>query len=301
MILLLLASFFMGMINVGSILLPHFVQWNCIGVIDYSKLGFLSGMTNLSLLSPVVQVFSGLAYMTSMAIVPPLLKKFSKRKLWIWVSLIGAIANFIVFFVGIYIIPYNTLAGLIVYIVLRFFAHFPIGICLVLLMSMFADFVDELEMKRNERLEGTLSAFKGLLYKLSFAAFNLIILAAIGKMGYNADKMESYAMVGENYVNPLIVSTTKSSLNDIILSSGEVVNYTSLLNLIFFFLTAFVGFALILQAIPMFFVKDNEAEIEQQILVYRAEKEKELQEEFTRALAQQSLAAGPVADDERSA
>ena len=46
-----------------------------------------------------------------------------------------------------YVIPYNTPAGLVTYIVLRFFTNFPVGMTVVPLIAMFSDLVDNLEMK----------------------------------------------------------------------------------------------------------------------------------------------------------
>ena len=80
-------------------------------------------------------------------------------------SFVGAIANIIVYVVGIYIVPYNTIPGFVLYAVLRFFTNFPVGMSIVLLTSIIADVTDSIEMESGERIEATVYSFKGLLYK----------------------------------------------------------------------------------------------------------------------------------------
>ncbi|MCQ2462255.1 MAG: MFS transporter, partial [Clostridia bacterium] len=256
MIVLLLCALFSGIINVGAMFLPYFANWNCIGILPMDKINlFLENLlgknpqlTAVSILPTLLSVTSGIAYMLSMMIVPPLLKKMSKKTLWIGQSLIGGVMCFITYFVGVYVLPYNTLSGFIVYAVLRFFTNFPVGMSLVLLVAMFADITDDLEIRTDERLEATAYSMKGLLYKISVAVFNVVVLVIIDKLGYNAEKM---AVISENYSVPLIESTKVASVI-------QGVNYTELLNTIFFMMTALGAIGMILQAIPMFFYKFDE-------------------------------------------
>ncbi len=97
--------------------------------------------------------------MLSMVLIPPLLKKMDKKTLWIWMSFIGAIADIITFIIGVWVVPYNTVPVLSLYTVLRFFTNFPVGMSLVLLIAMFSDTVDDIEMRSKERLEGTVFSF----------------------------------------------------------------------------------------------------------------------------------------------
>ena len=277
-VMLLLAAFFNGIINIGAIFLSYFARWNCIGILPMDKINnFIYELVGknpqidaVAILPTLLSVMSGASYMLSMLIVPKCLKKMSKKTLWIWMSFIGAAANIIIYIIGVYVVPYNTVAGFVTYAVLRFFTNFPVGMSLVLLVSMIADITDSIEMEKGERLEATVYSFKGLLYKFSVALFNVVVLQAIDFLGYNAEKMEALT---ENITKPLIVSTTQASI-----ING--VDYTMLLNGIFFMLTAFGAIGLILQAIPMFFYKFDEDATEEKLVEYRKQKEQMLEKEL---------------------
>ena len=282
MIVLLICSLFSGMINIGAMFLPYFANWNCIGILPMDKINtFLENLlgknpqlTAVSILPTILSVMSGIAYMLSMMIVPPLLKKMSKKTLWIGQSLIGGVMCFATYLIGVYVLPYNTLAGFIVYAIMRFFTNFPVGMSLVLLVAMFADITDDLEIKTDERLEATAYSMKGLLYKISVAVFNVVVLVIIDKLGYNAERM---AELSSNYSVPLIQSTTVPSVI-------QNIDYTHLLNTIFFMLTAFGAIGMILQAIPMFFYKFDENAMSEKLEEYRRKREEQSQKELDEAL-----------------
>ena len=280
-IMLLIASFFNGVINIGAIFLSYFARWNCIGILPMDKInnfiyelvGKNPNLDAVAILPTLLSVMSGVSYMLSMLLVPVFLKKMSKKSLWIWMSFIGAAANIIVYVVGIYLVPYNTVAGFVLYAILRFFTNFPVGMSMVLLVSIIADVTDSIEMETGERLEATVYSFKGLLFKISAAVFNVVVLQVIDTLGYNAERMEA---ITENVTKPLIESTLKANIID-------GVNYTTLLNGIFFMLTAVGAIALILQAIPMFAFKFDENKMEEKLVEYRKQKEAERENELANA------------------
>lgn len=296
MVVLLFCAFFTGMINIGAIFLPYFANWNCIGILPMDKINsFIEGlvgknpqMTAVSILPTILSVMSGAAYTLSMLLVPPLLRKMSKKTLWICQSLIGAALCLLTFVVGVYVLPYNTLPGFIVYALMRFFTNFPVGMSLVLIVAMFADITDDLELKTGERLEGTSYSIKGLLNKVSIAVFNVVVLAIINGLGYNAERM---AVQSENYTKPLIDSTLVPKISEYVNAAGQTVtvNYTSLLNTIFFMLTAFGAIGMILQAIPMFFYKFDENAMFEKLEEYRKQKEEESQKELDEALSKNEV------------
>ena len=86
----------------------------------------------------------------------------------------------------------------------------------------------------------------------------------------------------DNLTRPLIQSPTQSFI------SGGV-DYTMLLNVIFFLLTAFGAIGLLLQTIPMFFYKFDEKAQAGKLKAFRAEKER-LENEELNALAAESAA-----------
>ena len=290
MIVLLICAFFTGTINIGAMFLPYFANWNCIGILPMESINaFLEQLTGknpqltaVSILPTVLSVMSGIAYMLSMMIVPPLLKRMSKKTLWIAQSLTGGVMCFLTYIIGVYVLPYNTLSGFIVYAIMRFFTNFPIGMSLVLIVAMFADITDDLEIKTNERLEATAYSMKGLLTKISLALFNVVVLTVIDKFGYNAERM---VQLSENYTVPLISSTKTPSIISAVNAAGELVSvdYTKLLNTIFFMLTAFGAIFMILQAIPMFFYKFDENLMSEKLAEFRAHREAEQQAELEKA------------------
>ena len=281
-ICLVIAVFFSSLVNLGAMFLPYFAKWNCAGVIPIDSLcawihntfGINIQLTSEGLLTPLLQIGSGISYMLSMALVPVFLRKMDKKTLWIGVSLAGIVADILCFVIGIWIVPYNTVAGAIVYTVLRFFTNFPVGIMTVLLIAMFSDVVDDLEMKTGKRLEGTVFSFRSLVGKISYAIFNVIMLNVVDKFGYNADLMSKLT---NNLAKPLIQSTTTATV------IGGV-DYTLLLNVIFFMLTALGAVGLLLQAIPMFFYKFDEKAQDEKLKAFRAEKEQRAREELNAAL-----------------
>lgn len=181
---LVIAAFFSAIVNMGAMFLPYFAKWNCAGVIPiedlcnwiYNTFGISIQLTSEGLLTPLLQIGSGISYMLSMAHVPVFLKKMDKKT-----------------------------------------------------------------------------------------------------FGYDADVMTK---ITNNLAKPLIESTTQASI------IGGV-NYTTLLNVIFFMLTAFGAIGLILQIIPMLFYKFDEKGQEAKLKAFREEKQRREIEELN-ALAQKS-------------
>lgn len=76
-----------ALVNMGAMLLSYFAKWNCAGVIPIDELcawikntiGLDIQLTSEGLLTPLLQVGSGISYMLSMALVPVFLKKRIKR------------------------------------------------------------------------------------------------------------------------------------------------------------------------------------------------------------------------------
>ena len=236
----------------------------------YNTFGISVQLTSEGLLTPLLQVGSGISYMLSMALVPVFLKKMDKKTLWIGVSLIGIVADIACFVIGVWIIPYNTVAGAVTYTILRFFTNFPVGIMTVLLVAMFSDVVEDIEMKTGKRLEGTVFSFRSLVNKIAVAVFNVVMLNIVDAFGYNAETMTALT---NNLTKPLIESTTQAAVY------GGI-DYTLLLNVIFFMLTAFGAIGLLLQAIPLFFYKFDEKAQAEKLKAFREEKARREAEEL---------------------
>lgn len=285
MIILTIAAFMTALINVGpGMFLAYFGKWNSINALEEPLRIFSAWLSNLLnaniqissiMIAPtILSIGSGISWMLSMAFIPPLLKRMDKKTLWIWMSFIGAAANLLTYIIGVYIFPYTTLSGFIILILLRFFTNFPMGMSMVLLIAMFSDVIDNMEMETGGRLEGTVFSFKSLVNKVVIAACNVSLLTLLGVIGYNAANMEALT---DGATKPLITSPTIPAIVD-------GVNYTSVLNFLFFTMTGFCAIGLVLQAIPMFFYKFDEKTQEAKLLEFRAQKELALQEEIQAAL-----------------
>ena len=279
-VILTIAMFFSSIVNIGSMFLPYFAKWNCIGVLPIDDLnswinstfGISLGLTSEGLLTPLLQIGSGISYMLSMALVPVLLKKMDKKTLWIGVSLVGVVADIICFVVGVWIVPYNTFAGAVTYMILRFFTNFPVGIMTVLTVAMFSDVIEDIEMRTGRRLEGTVFSFQSMVSQISVAVLNALMLQVVDAFGYDVKTMTALT---NNLAQPLIQSTTQS-----VVHGG--IDYTLLLNVIFFLLTAFGAIGLLLQSIPMFFYKFDEKAQAGKLKAFREEKARQEAEELNR-------------------
>lgn len=283
---IILSAFFNAATNIGASFLMFFAKWNCYGIFNFPALNdWLSShginivLSEEGLLFPILSISSGISYMLSMAIVPALLKKMDKKTLYIRMSWICAIANVLVFVLCMYVFPYTSenltqaRIGFVAYCVCRFFTNFPVGMSLVLITAIFSDAVDVIEMKNGERLEGAVFSFKSLFNKFGIAFFNLVVMAIVNAFGYSS------------------MSTELTALKD----AGELTRETLLqdhmpvLNAIFFMLTVFGSIGLVLQALPMYKYKFNEAESEEEIKAFRAKKEAELEAQIQAAAKANSV------------
>lgn len=283
---LIWAALFNGIVNLGAMFLMFFAKWNCYGIFDFPALNAWTeahlhinlNLTEEGLLFPILSISSGISYMLSMALVPVLLKKMDKKTLWIRMSFVCAVANVIVWALCMFVFPYNSpdlttaRIGFVVYCLCRFFTNFPVGMSIVLLTAIFSDTIDVIEMNSGERLEGAVFSFKSLVNKIGIAFFNLVVMSIVNAFGYST------------------MSTELNALKD----SGELTreillnNHMPVLNAIFFMLTVLGSIGLVLQAIPMFKYKFNEAEYEDKIKAFREEKEARMEAELQEAFAKQA-------------
>ena len=290
-VILTIAMFFSSLVNIGSMFLPYFAKWNCIGVLPIEELcswieqtfGFSVQLTSEGLLTPLLQIGSGASYMLSMALVPVFLKRMDKKTLWIGTSIVGIVADVICFVTGVWIVPYNTFSGAVVYMLLRFFTNFPVGIMTVLTVAMFSDVVEDIEMRTGKRLEGMVFSFQSMISQISVAVLNALLLQIVDAFGYDAAVMTT---ITNDLTQPLIQSTTQSAI-------VNGIDYTLLLNVIFFLLTAFGAIGLLLQSVTMFFYKFDEKAQAAKLKAFREEKARREAEELNElyAKAQESTAS----------
>jgi Na+/melibiose symporter and related transporters len=183
-------------------------------------------------------------------------------------------------------LQYNTVGGLIFYAILRFFASMPTGIGLVLGISMIADHIDQKEMQTGERLEGTFYSVKSFINKVAIALFTGFPILILEAFGYNAKIMSELTSV--EISGELVPYMGKLIINPNIPNIIGGVDYTMVLNAIFFISSAAVGVVCILQAIPMIFYKVDEKKLELQLADFRKEKEERQARELEELYRQQN-------------
>ena len=104
------------------------------------------------------------------------------------------------------------------------------------------------------------------LYTLIGTALNMYFTDVLGLSLAMTSIVLSATKIWDAINDPLIQSTTTATV------IGGV-DYTLLLNVIFFMLTALGAVGLLLQAIPMFFYKFDEKAQDEKLKAFRAEKE----------------------------
>ncbi len=296
-VILLIAALLAGGYAAAGVFLPYFTKYNCIGILPMEELnsflnnilGFLNlaepiKLSELSVLTPLLSIGSGLAYMISMALVPIFLKRMTKKQLWILTAIIGLVSNLLLYVFGMFVpgLQYNTLGGMIFHILFRFFSQFPAGVTLVLSITMLADHVDQKEMETGKRLEGTIYSVKCLFTKIAVAVFVALPMILLEVVNYDGAKMD---LASESATAPLISSPLVTTIVD-----GQ--NYTEILNMIFVGMTLLFVLVSVIMIVPMLFYKVDEKKLQADVEQYRADKKQaeidRIERIYQETLAQQA-------------
>jgi GPH family glycoside/pentoside/hexuronide:cation symporter/probable glucitol transport protein GutA len=214
LLILLLVGLFNGVNNMAGNALVYFTTWN------YADTGM-----GTALLFPLLQISSGASWMLSILCVPVLLKRFSKKRLFLIMCAAGAVING-----GLYLIGYESI---VVYMVVKFFANFPAGITGTLTTLMISDAIEYAEWKTGERTEGVTFAVTKLVSKISAASISALTMFALNFARYDAGAMQATQAVG----------------------GSIALAYPQVLHMIFVLMTLSIAAAFVLQSIPMLFYK----------------------------------------------
>jgi len=214
LLIILLVSLFNGVTNLAGNSLVYFCTWN------YADTGL-----GTALLFPLLQITSGASWMLSILCVPFLLKRISKKRLFLIMCIAGAVING-----GLYLIGYESI---IVYIIVKFFANFPAGIVGTLTTLMISDAIEYAEWKTGERTEGVTFSVTKLIGKISSAAISALTMFMLGFVNYNSEAMQATQAAGGSIAQ----------------------TYPQVLNMIFMLITLSMSVAFVLQMIPMLFYK----------------------------------------------
>ena len=214
LLFVMLANLFSAPMNMSSNVLVYFCTWN------YADTGI-----PMSLLFPLLQVSSGISWIISILCTPYLLKKFSKKKLYILMCLLGAALNTVMYFAG-----YESM---VVYMVLKFFANFPGGVCATLTTLLISDCVEYAEWKTGERTEGITFSITKLITKTSAALISSLTMFILASVNYDPTAMQKTLDAGGSIAG----------------------TYPEVLNMIYILMTLSLSAAFILQMIPMLFYK----------------------------------------------
>ena len=214
LMIILIASLFSAPMSISGNTLVYFCTWN-----------YADTHINMSLLFPLLQISSGASWMISILCTPYLLKKFSKKKLYIVMCIVGAALN-----VFLYAVGYESM---ILYIICKFFANFPAGVCATLTTLFISDCIEYAEWQSGERTEGITFSITKLISKTSAAVMSSLTMFMLEFVKYN----------------PTAMQTTLDN-------GGSVVQtYPDVLDMIYLLMTLTSAVAFIIQMLPMFFYK----------------------------------------------
>lgn len=206
-------------ISAYGIMLPYFSKWNLADMFSFGALSVEA------VLIPILSTATGIVYMVAVMITPYLLKLADKKKMFIIMSALGFVLNMLSFFCG-----YNNI---IVFIVIRIFAHMPTAVTATITAYMIMDCLDYAEYKSGERTEGMTYACNNFVTKAGNAIFSAAVIFVMGVFGYNAAIFEPSLSVGESISY----------------------NYPEMLESVYFMLTVLPAIGCVIQIIPMIFYK----------------------------------------------
>lgn len=170
----LIAGALYSIMTVGmAALTTYFVKWNVKEVFSN-----MSSVDIMSIFTPVIGILPAIASVVGLLIAPYLIRRFQKKDLLIYSSILGVIVNIASFFIG-----YQNLW---VFLMLRFFAFLPVGIWSSVTTLMIGDSVDYIEYTTGKRVEGTcfsLLTFMGKFQNSINVAITGLILSLVGYNG----------------------------------------------------------------------------------------------------------------------
>lgn len=214
LLILLLASLLGGPANMVGNALVYFCTWN------YADTGL-----STALLFPLLQITSGASWMVSILCVPFLLKRFSKKRLFLSMCAAGALIN-----AGLFLIGYQNIW---IYLSIKFFANFPAGIVATLTNLMISDSIEYAEWESGERTEGITFSVVKLIGKISAASISALTMFMLGTVQYDSKAMQATLEAG----------------------GSIALAYPQVLNMIYILMTLSTAAAFLLQIVPMLFYK----------------------------------------------
>ena len=214
LLILLLTSLLNAPTNMAGNALVYFTTWN------YADTGM-----GTALLFPLLQITSGASWMLSMLSVPFLLKRTSKKRLFLISCAAGAAIN-----IGLYLIGYQNIW---VYLAVKFFANFPAGIIATVTTLMISDSIEYAEWQTGERTEGVTFSATKLIGKISGAAISALTMFMLGVVKYDSRAMQATMAAGGSIAQ----------------------TYPRVLGMIYVLMTLSTAAAFLLQIIPMLFYR----------------------------------------------
>lgn len=155
-------------------------------------------------------------------LVPYLTKKFTKKKTYIFVHILGGITMLIMYLVG-----YNATWKLIICAIGLVILGIPQGVTNIMTYAMIGDTVDYLEWKTGERGEGICFAMQTLMNKIGMA-----VGAFIGVFSYNWAGINPAAADGV-----YITASGETTLWNLLILSGVISFFACAVPMFFYSLT----------------------------------------------------------------
>lgn len=167
-----------------GMMLPYFAKWNLQDTFNFGTLSVVA------IIFPLLNTLNGIIYMATVFVTPFLLKRISKKNLFMVVVIVGLIINVAAYFIGY--------SNFWVFLIVRALAHIPHGVLGTLVAFMIADTLDLMEYKTGKRTEGVTYSVNNFVAKTGGAVFNAAVLAALGFVGYKIGVLAPALNAGES-------------------------------------------------------------------------------------------------------
>lgn len=226
-----------------GIMLPYFSKWNLANSFSFGRFSVEA------ILIPALSTATGIVYMISVFVTPYLIKLTSKKKMFIIMSALGFVFNVISVLCG-----YDNI---IVFIIIRIFAHIPPAITGTIASYMIMDCLDYAEYETGQRTEGSTFAVNNLIMKIGNAVFSSLVMLILGLVGYDAALNEPALKMGEHMLH----------------------NYPEMLNGIFLLMTGMPAIGCFVQIIPMMFYKLDDKKVDSIVTELKKRRSEKAQQE----------------------
>jgi len=193
-------------------LTTYFVKWNIKEVFSD-----MSSNNVMSIFTPVIGILPAISTLAGLISVPFLIKRYEKRDLILYTSIIGIVANVIFYFVGYH--------NIILFIIGRFVSFFPMGVWSSVTTLMIGDSVDDIDFKTGKRIEGTCFSILTFIGKFQNGISVAISGFILSFVHYNGELKPDLAQQSNGVLKAIFFMVTIMSALGFLISSIPFLMY----------------------------------------------------------------------------